>query len=100
MIHQKEVCKMFCEFFNVKKIEDIGGLSYKMMCGYEKVDVVVNLNKEGQIQIKLMKDGTMASLADNYLVEHMVQLDFTKMLLVVDFKNKSIRFKDPETLSL
>ena len=71
-----------------------------MKCGYEDVNVVLNINAEGQIQIKLMIDGTMSRLTNNYAFTEMKQFDFTKMLLVIDFTNKEVRFKDPEDLFL
>ena len=58
------------------------------------------LNAEGQIQIKICKDGTMGRLAANYAFKEMKEFDFTKMLLVVDFQGKEIRFKDPNELQL
>lgn len=94
------VCKIFCDFFKVNKIEEINSLNYDMSCGGEIVNVVINLNAEGQIQIKICKDGTIGRLTSNFAFAEMVEYDFTKMLLVVDFKHKEIRFKDPYKLEL
>ena len=95
MTKNKDIVNVFCNFFEVKNISEIHSLNYDMKCGEEDVNVVVNINKEGQIQIKIMKDGTMARLADNYAFSKMTNFDFSKLLLVVDFLNKEIRFKDP-----
>lgn len=95
-----EVSKMFCEFFNVKKIDNINGLNFDMSCGGEIVNVVINLNAEGQIQVKICKDGTMGRLTSNYSFDEMQEFDFTKMLIVVDFMHKEIRFKNPNELRL
>lgn len=92
--------EIFTSLFDVKKIDQISGLNFDFNCGYENVNVVVNINAEGQIQIKIMKDGTMGRLADNHSFDKMISYDYTKMLLVVDFKNKQIRFKDPIELLL
>lgn len=100
MDKNEDVKKIFCELFNKNNIREISGLNFDMKCGYEDVNVVLNINAEGQIQIKLMKDGTMSRLTNNYAFTEMKQFDFTKMLLVIDFTNKEVRFKDPEDLFL
>ena len=94
------VSKLLCDFFNVTSIDKINGLNFDMDSGGELVNVVINLNAEGQIQIKICKDGTMGRLAANYAFKEMKEFDFTKMLLVVDFQGKEIRFKDPNELQL
>ena len=100
MDKNEDVKKIFCELFKKNNIREISGLNFDMKCGYEDVNVVLNINAEGQIQIKLMKDGTMSRLTNNYAFTEMKQFDFTKMLLVIDFTNKEVRFKDPEDLFL
>lgn len=97
-----KLCKLFSEFFRVPKIDDIKGLNFDMKFGSsdEFVNVQVNLNAQGQIQIKICKDGTMGKLAEDYSFIKMKQFDFAKMLIVVDFQNKEIRFKDPNELVL
>lgn len=42
----------------------------------------------------------MGTLAENYAFAKMKQIDFSKILIVVDFINKEVRFKDPNDLSL
>lgn len=91
---------IFCRLFNVKKIEDISGLSYTMKCGNETVNVVVNVNFQGQIQIKIPKDGALNRLTNLYSFEKMEAIDFTKRIVVIDFFKKEIRFKDPNELIL
>lgn len=100
MTSNEDVKKIFCEFFEKKNIKEISGLNFTMTCGYDNVNVVVNINGEGQIQVKLMKDGTMNRLTSDYSFNEMKQFDFTKMLIVIDFKNKEVRFKNPEELYL
>lgn len=94
------VKKILCDFFNVKNIDQINGLNFDMSSGGEIVNVIVNINADGQIQIKICKDGTIGRLASNYAFNEMIDYDFTKMLLVVDFKHKEIRFKNPNELKL
>lgn len=100
MTSNSSIKKIFCDFFKVKDINSINGLNFDMSCGGEIVNVIVNLNAEGQIQIKICKDGTMGRLASNYAFNEMKEFDFKKMLIVVDFKHKEIRFKDPNELKL
>lgn len=91
---------IFCRLFNVKKIEDISGLTYTMKCGNEIVNVVVNVNFQGQIQIKIPKDGALNRLTNLYSFEKMEAIDFTKRIVVIDFLKNEIRFKDPNELIL
>lgn len=100
MKQNEDIAKIFVNFFKKKNIDEINGLNFDMQCGDDQANVVVNLNAEGQIQIKICKDGTMGRLTDNYAFNMMKEYDFTKMLLVVDFNNKEIRFKDPNELNL
>lgn len=94
------VSKILCEFFHVKNINQINGLNFDMSSGGEIVNVIININAEGQIQIKICKDGTIGRLTSNYAFNEMIDYDFTNMLLVVDFKHREIRFKDPNELKL
>lgn len=96
----ENIVKIFCKLFDVKKIDEISNLNYDMKSGNDNVNVILNLNFEGQIQIKIMKDGTMSRLSQNFAFRKMKQYDFTKMLIVIDFNNREIRFKDPNELSL
>jgi hypothetical protein len=98
MTRNENITSIFCKLFNVNSIESIKGLNFDMKCGDEIVNVVLNINKYGQIQVKIMKNGTISRLTTNYSFNEMKEFDFTKMLLVVDFKKKEIRFKDPKEL--
>lgn len=100
MVGNEEIESVFCKLFDVKKIEEVSSKNFDMKCGLETVNVCCNLNAEGQIQIKVMKDGTMCRLTSNYSFDQMKEFDFTKMLIVIDFINKEIRFKDPNELVL
>lgn len=100
MISNEEVYELFCNFFTVKDLNAINGKDYEMKCGIDDVKVVFNINAQGQIQIKIKNDGTMGRLANNYAFEKMKNIDFTKMLIVVDFLKMEIRFKDPSELEL
>ena len=95
MISNEEICNIFCKLFDVKKVEDFSGKNYDMKCGYDDVNVICNVNAQGQIQIKLAKDGTMFRLTSNYAFDVMKEFDFTKMIIVIDFIKKEVRFKNP-----
>lgn len=100
MISNIESSNIFCKIFDVDKIEKVSGKSFYMKCGYDDVNVICNINNHGQIQIKLAKDGTMYRLISNYAFDEMKEFDFTKMLIVIDFIKKEVRFKNPEDFDL
>ena len=100
MLGNIEIETIFCKLFDVKKIIDISNKHFEMKCGVETVNVCCNLNADGQIQIKIMKDGTMSRLTSNYSFEQMKEFDFIKILIVIDLNNMEIRFKDPNELLL
>lgn len=100
MVGTNEIEEIFCCLFNVKRIGEISNKNFDMKCGSENVNVICNINGGGQIQIKIMKDGTMCRLTNYYSFNQMQMYDFTKMLIVVDFSNKEIRFKNPNDLIL
>lgn len=96
----KDLCELMMAFFDQPNINKISGLSYDFQVGDLKFNVIININDEGQIQIKIGGNGTMGTLAENYAFAEMKQIDFSKMLIVVDFINKEVRFKDPNDLRL
>ena len=100
MITNDRACEVLRKLFKVKKIEDIENTVFKMACGNNDVDVVFNINAQGQLQFKLLKDGVMNKLAGDYAFKNDYRHEFTKMLLVLDFKNLTIRFKDSRDLVL
>lgn len=96
----QEIKSIFCSLLDVSKISEIINKKYSMKCGNEIVDVYFNINREKQVQIKIMNDGTMCRLTNNYSFDQMQEFDFTKMLIVVDILNKEVRFKNPDELFL
>lgn len=95
MIKNDNLVKLLLNFFDNKKIVNLNGKNFSMKCGHEDVDVLININQEGQFQLKITKDGTMNRLTAEYSFENLKNYDFTKMLTVLDFINMEIRFKDP-----
>ncbi len=100
MKDNETVADVFCQLLGVKNIDSISGLTYTMKCGNEMVDVVLNVNFQGQIQIKIPKDGALNRLTNLYSFERMESIDFTKRIVVIDFLKKEIRFKNPDELIL
>ena len=100
MIANKKAQKIFKDFFGVKDLTSFSGTVFPMICGSNDVDVTFNINAQGQIQLKLSKDGILYKLTNDYSYKSMSRFDFTKVLLVFDFVNNEIRFKDPNLLAL
>jgi hypothetical protein len=95
-----EVSKIFCKIFNVSTVKKLQDSKYDLsFCG-EIVEVYLNINGEGQIQVRFNNDGTIGRILSKYADEEREDIDFTKMLLVVDFGHKEIRLKNPNELHL
>ena len=100
MTSNRKAYKAICELFGIKDLSKISGTVFPMSCGSNDVDVTFNINAQGQMQLKLSKDGILYKLTNDFAYRSMIAFDFTKVLLVFDFVNKEIRFKDPNLLSL
>jgi len=96
----EKVQKVFCDILSLDDINDMINLKFNMTCNGENVEVQLNINDDGQVQVKIAKDGLMFRLATNYSFKKMKEFDFTKMLMVIDFKKLEIRYKDPIELNL
>lgn len=92
--------EIFCELLRKKSIDKINGLNMKMMGYGIPVDVNFNINKEGQIQIKVMHDGMMRKLFEKFQLTIKESIEESKVLIVIDFKNFDIRFKKIVDLEL
>ena len=100
MVSNKKAYKAICELFGVKDLSKVSGTVIQMSCGSNDADVTFNINAQGQMQLKLSKDGILYKLTNDYAYSTMTAFDFTKLLIVFDFANKEIRFKDPDQLCL
>ena len=95
-----EVSKIFCKIFNVSNVKKLQDSKYDLsFCG-EIIEVFININADGQIQVRFNNDGTIGRILSKYADEEHQDIDFTKMLVVVDFNHKEIRVKDPNELRL
>ena len=100
MTSNSDVDKIFCKIFSVSNIKKIQDLKYDLsFCG-EIVEVFININAEGQIQVRFNNDGTIGRLLSKYEDAEHEKIDFTKMLLVVDFSHNEIRVKNPAIFKL
>lgn len=103
-----EICNILCKFFHVKKIGDLQGKTFSMKCGYSNVTIEFNINKQGQIQSKMIldnsKDGVMNSLFMDYILNYNGTINGTintnHFLIILDFLNQKIRFKNIDELCL
>ena len=100
MITNPIVSDVFCKLFDEKSLTHINGKNFDMRCVGETVNIICNVNAQGQVQLKLSKNGILHRLTSEYAFDEMQNFDFTKMLVVVDFIKKEIRFKRVEELSL
>ena len=95
-----EVDKIFCKIFSVSNIKKIQDLKYDLsFCG-EIIKVFININAEGQIQLRFYNDGTIGRILSKFEDDEHEKIDFTKMLLIVDFAHNEIRVKNPALLKL
>src|SRR5690554_4060028 len=66
LISNKGSKEILCALLKNKNIEELNGHFYEMLSYGLKVQVELNINKEGQIQLKLGQDGLMRRLFLNY----------------------------------
>ena len=100
MTSNSDVDKIFCKIFSVSNIKKIQDLKYDLsFCG-EIIEVFININAEGQIQVRFNNDGTIGRILSKYEDAEHEKIDFTKMLLVVDFSHNEIRVKNPAIFKL
>lgn len=86
------IMKAILEISNIYDMQD---KEFNMNCCGEIAHVKLNINHEGQLQVKIVENGMMSRLTTNYAYTTLQEIDFTKMLFVIDFLNKEIRFSKP-----
>lgn len=85
---------ILCSIFDIDKIEDFSSRNYKMnFYGFE-VDISCNINKEGQIQIKVNGSGHMFRLLSKYKENINPINDIDNLLILFDFKYNEIYFNE------
>lgn len=100
VIGNKQSEKMLCAIFGLKKISMFDGLSIDMDGYGINCKVYLKISKQNQMQIKIGDDPVMHDLFNAYLLEMMEELTNEDVLLVIDVKNKKIRFKKIKEMEL
>lgn len=94
MTSNAEVKNIFCRIFDVNDIDEIQGKTFKMKFYSLEVDTVLNINKEGQIQIKMGKNGIMNKLFQFHIYHKMKSYNEDYPEILFDFLNNKISFCD------
>lgn len=63
---------------------------FKMKAYNQIIDVETNLNKQNQVQVKIIGDGKMAYIFDLYQIKQMNQINPDNIFFCIDFKNNEI----------
>lgn len=94
MISNEQMCDILCKMFNYKSINEFHNKNFDMK-SHGGIDVVVstNINKDGQLQIKLNKNGMMHDIYNGFLMDEMDDVDPKDIIIVVDFKNLNVRVR-------
>lgn len=95
MKKNKELCEILKKIFNLNSIEDFNGKEYSMHSyGGIKVGVSTNINKDGQIQIKINKNGMMRDIYTEFLLEEARDIQPNEIIIIVDFLKMNVRMKN------
>ena len=100
VVGNKESEKMLCAIFRLKKISMFDGMSMDMNGYGISCKVYLKISKQNQLQIKIGDDPVMYDLFNAFLLETMESLTNEDVLLVLDIKNKMIRFKKIKEMEL
>lgn len=88
--------KILCSIFEVKNISEFSLKDYKMNFYGNEVDISCNINKNGQIQIKVNSEGHMYKLLSKYKNNINPEINENNLLILFDFANKEIFFNELE----
>jgi hypothetical protein len=91
-----EVASVFCDIFEIKNITEFDKKSYMMDLNGFKYKILTNINNDGQIQIKVCGDGSIADLFAKYQVFQGYHHGQTESVLFFDFLNMTIYFREKE----
>lgn len=83
---------ILCSIFNINNIKDFSSKDYTMNFYGKEVDINCNINKGGQIQIKVNGDGHMFKLLSRYEKNINPINNKDNLLILFDFKNKEVYF--------
>ncbi len=92
--------KMLCSIFGLKRIAQFDEQIIEMSGYGISCKVYLKISKQQQLQIKIGDDPIMYDLFNSFLLEKMEPLSSDDVLLVLDVKNKKIRFKKIKEMEL
>lgn len=90
----EQISDMLCKMFNYKDILEFHDKSFQMKShGGIEVLVTTNINKDGQLQIKINKNGMMHEIYNEFLLDSMEDINPNDIIIVVDFKKMNVRVR-------
>lgn len=91
---EKKSQNIICSIFNVENIDDFSNKKYNMNFYGEEIEVECNINKEGQLQLKVLGEGHMYYLLSKYErnVKEIENKD--NLVILLDFENMEILFDE------
>ena len=100
VVGNKACEKMLCSIFGLKRISQFNERTIEMSGYGISCKVYLKISKQQQLQIKIDDDPIMHDLFNSFLLEEMEPLSCDEVLLVLDIKNKKIRFKKIRDMEL
>lgn len=94
MTSNVEVKDIFCKIFDVDVIDDIQGKTFQMKFYSIDVEVILNINSEGQVQLKMKKNGIMYKLLQLHMYHKMEFFHDKIPQISFDFLRNKISFND------
>lgn len=94
MKKNEQLCDIICKIFKYSSIDEFDGKEFDMK-SYGGIDVMVstNINNDGQIQIRINKNGMMRDIYTEFLLEQEDDIQPQDVIIVVDFINMNVRIK-------
>lgn len=91
---EKKSQNIICSIFNVENIDDFSNKKYNMNFYGEEIEVECNINKEGQLQLKVLGEGHMYYLLSKYErnVKEIENKD--NLVILLNFENMEILFDE------
>lgn len=94
MVSNDDVVKILVKIFDVKDISEVNQRELTMSFYSENIDILLNINAQGQIQIKMMKNGLLHKMFNRFVYEEMEERNPEEIEIVFDMSNKKICFSD------
>ncbi len=88
MITDEKITSIICEMFGLNNINEFSGKRERFVYQDFSVWVSTNINKQGQIQIKIEGNGSMYKLLTMFKAKR--EIDINRVVFFVEFNNKKI----------